>query len=108
MNIITVIALVCMLVMPGLPLSAEESFSPEQVQTGSALYSRHCSVCHGSRMQNPDAEIGAADLRQFPHDQHDRFVSSVTQGKNSMPPWADRIEPAEIEALWAYVCVGES
>jgi hypothetical protein len=27
----------------------------------------------------------ASDLRTFPHDQHDRFVNSVTSGKNGMP-----------------------
>jgi hypothetical protein len=58
-------------------------------------------------MQNPDEEIGAFDLRQFPRDQHDRFVMSVSQGNNSMPSWGDRIKPSDIEALWAYVCAGE-
>ena len=96
-------------VMWGRPLSAEDlpAFPQEQVLTGSTLYSRYCSVCHGAHMQNPDDEIGAFDLRQFPRDQHDRFVASVTRGKNSMPPWGDRIKPADIEALWAYVCAGE-
>jgi mono/diheme cytochrome c family protein len=58
-------------------------------------------------MAKPDTDVGAFDLRQFPHDEHDRFVSSVTRGKNAMPAWGERIEPADIEALWAYVCAGE-
>lgn len=50
---------------------------------------------------------GAFDLRTFPHDQHSRFVNSVTNGKNSMPPWGGVFKPEEIEALWAYVVAGE-
>jgi mono/diheme cytochrome c family protein len=83
--------------------SAEE-FSPERVRTGAAIYSRNCSPCHGSRMQNPES---AFDLSKFPHDQHERFVSSVMRGKNQMPPWGDLLSASDIEALWAYVRAGE-
>ena len=83
--------------------SAEE-FSPERIRSGAAIYSRNCSPCHGSRMQNPES---AFDLRKFPPDQHERFVSSVTHGKNQMPPWGDFFKPEQLEALWAYVMAGE-
>jgi mono/diheme cytochrome c family protein len=83
--------------------SAEE-FSPERIRTGAAIYSRNCSPCHGSRMQNLES---AFDLRKFPPDQHERFVSSVTHGKNQMPPWGDLLSSADVEALWAYVMAGE-
>src|SRR5712691_10890248 len=104
------IVVVGMLVISGCPLTAEDlqTFPPEQVQTGSAIYAQNCSGCHGQHMANPDADLGAFDLRQFPRSEHDRFVSSVTGGKNFMPAWGDRIKPAEIEALWAYVCAGET
>jgi mono/diheme cytochrome c family protein len=49
---------------------------------------------------------GAFDLRTFPHDQRARFVNSVTNGKNSMPPWGGLLKPEEIEELWAYVVAG--
>jgi mono/diheme cytochrome c family protein len=94
------------LVLSGRPLMAED-FASEEVQAGSSLYSRNCAICHGQHMQNPDEEVGAFDLRQFPHDQHDRFVASVSQGKNAMPAWGGVLRPAEVEALWAYVCEGE-
>ena len=58
-------------------------------------------------MQDPDAEIGAIDLRYFPREQHDRFVNSVTNGKNTMPAWGGFLKVTDIEALWAYVCAGE-
>jgi mono/diheme cytochrome c family protein len=81
-----------------------EDFAPEQIRTGASLFSRNCSPCHGTRMRNPES---AFDLRQFPPDQHERFVGSVTRGKNQMPPWGDLFKPEEIEALWAYVVAGE-
>ena len=101
----TLVALL-MLTLSAQPLTAVE-FAPEQVQAGSLLYSRNCAICHGQRMQNPDEEIGAFDLRQFPHDQHDRFVASVSRGLNAMPAWGGVFKPADVEALWAYVCEGE-
>ena len=51
---------------------------------------------------------GAFDLRKFPHDQRERFVVSVTKGKNQMPGWGNSLKPEEVEALWAYVISAES
>ena len=46
-------------------------------------------------------------LLEFPRDQRERFIASVTNGKNSMPPWRGLLAPEEIAALWAYVLAGE-
>jgi cytochrome c55X len=79
----------------------------EQVQRGKQLYAAHCSHCHGFNMVNPGTV--AYDLRQFPHDQKSRFVSSVTNGKNGrMPQWGDVLSREEIDKLWAYVETGGS
>jgi mono/diheme cytochrome c family protein len=83
--------------------AAEEVFTPEQVRAGADIFERNCSPCHGPRMQNPEA---AFDLRKFPRNQRERFVNSVTRGKNQMPPWGDMLKAEEIEALWAYVTGG--
>jgi mono/diheme cytochrome c family protein len=74
------------------------------VKKGAAIYDQNCSACHGARMLDPQ---GAFDLRTFPRDDKNRFVTSVTQGKNQMPPWGDLLAPDDIEALWAYVTAGE-
>jgi mono/diheme cytochrome c family protein len=50
---------------------------------------------------------GAFDLRTFPKGERSRFLTSVAKGKNQMPPWGGLLSPAEIEALWAYVVVGD-
>jgi mono/diheme cytochrome c family protein len=80
-------------------------FAPAQIEAGRAIYSQNCAACHGPRMADPGS---AFDLRTFPPDQHARFVNSVTNGKNNMPPWGDLFNEAEIEALWAYVRAGET
>ena len=81
-----------------------QDFPPERIRLGAAIFSRNCSPCHGTRMQNPES---AFDLRKFPPDQHERFISSVTRGKNQMPPWGDLLSAADVESLWAYVMAGE-
>jgi mono/diheme cytochrome c family protein len=83
---------------------APESFAPEQISKGAAIFAQHCADCHGARMADPQA---AFDLRRFPRDQKNRFVTAVTRGKDNMPPWGDLLQPEDIEALWAYVMAGE-
>jgi cytochrome c55X len=74
----------------------------EQAQSGKALYEQHCSHCHGFGMVN--AGNGVPDLREFPADDEQRFIGTVTHGKNNrMPPWGDVLSSADIKALWAYV-----
>ena len=96
-----------MLALYGASVAAQGTdgrFEPEQISRGAALFARNCAPCHGPRMVDPQS---AFDLRTFPLDQYDRFVSSVTRGKGQMPPWGDLLKPEEIEALWAYVMAGE-
>lgn len=81
-----------------------QKFSKKQIAQGADIFARNCSPCHGAHMDDPN---GAFDLRTFPADQHERFLNSVTNGKNSMPPWGGLLKPADIEALWAYVMAGE-
>ena len=81
-----------------------QPFTPEQIKKGAGIFAQNCSPCHGAHMADPQ---GGFDLRKFPHDEKNRFVTSVKQGKNSMPPWGDLFKPDEIDALWAYVMAGE-
>ena len=84
--------------------SPHQKFPAKRISAGATIFARNCSPCHGAHMADPE---GAFDLRTFPHDQHSRFVNSVTNGKNSMPPWGGLLKPEEIEELWAYVVAGE-
>ncbi len=78
--------------------------TPAQIKLGSETYSRHCAACHGVRMKNPE---GATDLLAFAPDQRERFINSVTRGRNSMPPFGGLLPPEDIAALWAYVAAGD-
>jgi mono/diheme cytochrome c family protein len=88
----------------GLASAQDIPFPPEQITRGSAVYAHNCSPCHGPRLHG---EESAHDLRTFPRDQRERFINSVTRGRNQMPPWGGLLKSEEIEALWAYVVAGE-
>ena len=96
---------VALLTIIGVAAAQEASFPPEQVRLGSEIYALNCSPCHGPKLYG---EESAFDLRTFPRNERERFINSVTRGKNQMPPWGGLIKPEEIEALWAYVATGES
>ena len=98
---LVVAALTCAPVAAQSPQARD--FATEQLKTGAEIYGRNCSPCHGARMLDPQ---GASDLRKFPRGERERFINSVTRGKNQMPPWGDLLKPDEVEALWAYVAAG--
>lgn len=82
---------------------SQETFLPAQIKRGAETFASLCTPCHGERMSN--AEL--FNLREFPKDQRARFINSVSNGKNAMPPWRGQLTPDAIEALWAYVSTGE-
>jgi mono/diheme cytochrome c family protein len=94
----------CMITFTCAGAGAQETFAPEKIKQGAGIYSQNCGPCHGPHMADPQ---GAFDLRTFPPDQKERFLTSVTKGKNSMPPWGGLFNADEIESLWAYVMAGE-
>jgi len=96
--IVIALALAC------IPARCEDNFPKEQIAAGAELYATNCSPCHGGHLHDPN---GAFNLRKFPHDQRERFLTSVTRGKNQMPPWGDFFKPDQLDALWAYVVAGE-
>jgi mono/diheme cytochrome c family protein len=97
-------AVASMLVLAWPRASAQQAFLPEQIKAGAEIYAVNCAPCHGARMLDP---TGAFNLRNFPPDQRERFLNSVTRGKGQMPPWGDFFKPDQLDALWAYVAAGE-
>jgi mono/diheme cytochrome c family protein len=69
---------------------------------GARIYENRCSTCHGEELQNNSAGL-TFDLRRLKPDDHDRFVNSVLNGKNRMPPWKGVLDEAQIEQVWAYI-----
>jgi mono/diheme cytochrome c family protein len=98
---------------PSLPARAQQAAnapvdpptSPDAVERGKQSFALHCSHCHGMNMVT--AGNVTYDLRQFPHDQRERFFESVTNGRdNRMPPWGDVLSQEEIGDIWSYVKTG--
>lgn len=84
---------------------APDGFTTEQIAKGAKLYAANCAVCHGPDMVEPGG--GFFDLRTFPPAQRSRFMNSVSNGKNSMPPWKSVLSQDDIGNLFAYVVAGE-
>jgi mono/diheme cytochrome c family protein len=70
------------------------------VDPGKTAYAQKCSHCHGPNMVNSGTVT--PDLRAFPDDEA-RFIATVKQGKNNMPPWKDILSDQEITEIWAFV-----
>jgi mono/diheme cytochrome c family protein len=74
----------------------------EAVQKGKSIYSDNCATCHGEQLRNTSGGV-TFDLRKLKPDEHERFVNSVLNGKNQMPPWRGVLESDQIEDVWAYI-----
>jgi mono/diheme cytochrome c family protein len=73
-----------------------------QVEKGAAIYALRCVGCHGEGLRNTSGGW-SFDLRKLKPDEHDRFVESVTTGKDNMPSWYGILKDDEIEAIWSYI-----
>ena len=72
------------------------------IKTGAMVYQDYCSSCHGEELRNTSG--GATfDLRRLRPQDHDRFVNSVLNGKNQMPPWRGVLDLHQIDSIWAYI-----
>ena len=85
------------------PLKSTEVGSrtmPATAEAGKLLYHQYCAHCHGvDRM----ASGTNYDLRQFPEDDEQRFVSAIVDGKGTMPGWGDTFSREELSAIYSYV-----
>lgn len=75
---------------------------PSLAEQGANLYALRCEGCHGAGLHNTSGGW-SFDLRRLRPDEHDRFVESVTSGKDNMPSWYGVLQADEIEAIWAYI-----
>jgi mono/diheme cytochrome c family protein len=73
-----------------------------QVAAGEQVYADYCSSCHGEGLRNTSGGV-TFDLRRLRPEDHDRFVTSVLDGKRQMPPWRGALELEQIESIWAYI-----
>jgi mono/diheme cytochrome c family protein len=86
----------------GLPSSAATAADGSRAKAGAVIYAQRCSGCHGEELHNTSGGW-SFDLRRLRPDEHDRFVNSVTTGKDNMPSWYGILSDDEMEAIWAYI-----
>lgn len=85
--------------------AANQSYGTTNIQAGYRLYTAQCAVCHGG---NGDAIAGVnLPRQQFRRASTDRDIgNTITTGVAAagMPPF--RLQPAELEAIIAYIRSG--
>ena len=74
----------------------------EAAAEGAQIYEDYCATCHGEQLQNNSNGL-TFDLRRLKSDEYPRFVNSVSNGKNKMPPWKGVLTETQIKDLWAYI-----
>ena len=72
------------------------------------LFVYHCATCHGEdgkgtkrgrELKSPN--LTDADWQAKKND--DEILNSITNGKNKMPRWSEKLKPEEIQALARFV-----
>ena len=86
----------------GLASCTAAAAGDSRAEAGAAIYAQRCSGCHGQELHNTSGGW-SFDLRRLRPEEHDRFVNSVTSGKDNMPSWYGILSDHEIEALWVYI-----
>jgi cytochrome c55X len=83
------------------PSTLSTASTAELVEAGRKAYTSSCTRCHGINLA-----VGSSafyDLRTFPRDDKERFLTSVNRGKRAMPAWEGLLKPEDLEAIWAYI-----
>ena len=91
---------VCALLVSS-PVVTASTPGNEGYESGRELYDLGCASCHGKNMQTTGTF--SFNLKKFPKDQKQRFIESVTNGKDFMPALGAVFDAEEIEQLWIYV-----
>jgi len=72
------------------------------IKEGEETYADNCATCHGEQPNNTSNGV-TFDLRKLKPDEHSRFVNSVLNGKNQMPPWRGVLQNDQIDDIWDYI-----
>jgi mono/diheme cytochrome c family protein len=87
-----------------------ESISPEQLAQAKAMFNERCARCHGEDGRGETASGNVLDVPNFTDEKFwkeekgdERFITSITNGKDGMPAFGKKLSKQEISALLAYV-----
>jgi mono/diheme cytochrome c family protein len=78
--------------------AAEETAKAE---AGAMIDDAYCTTCHGIELKNTAPGV-TFDLRRLGTNERSRFVDSVLNGKNQMPPWRG-VTMDQIDSVWSYI-----
>jgi mono/diheme cytochrome c family protein len=83
-------------------VASHHAVAEDAAPQGARIYENYCATCHGDDLQNNSNGL-TFDLRRLKPDEYSRFVNSVLNGKNKMPPWKGVLGENEINQIWAYI-----
>jgi cytochrome c6 len=88
-----------------LPPTGAPSPAAAPTDPGQQVFSNTCSACHigGTNVIVPKKTLTQEALEKYAMDSVDAIKQQVTQGKNAMPAFADRLTPDQIDAVAGYV-----
>ena len=79
--------------------SAEDD--PAQVDAGAAVYEANCSSCHGAEGEN--SSIGRPLAGVAAENDRARHITTVTEGRNTMPAFGEVLSAEEIDSVVSFV-----
>ncbi|HEY9809827.1 MAG TPA: c-type cytochrome [Halomicronema sp.] len=73
--------------------------------TGNQLFNIHCAGCHinGSNIIRRGKNLKKKTLEKYKINNEEAIISIITNGKNNMSAYKDRLSPSEIQTLANYV-----
>eukprot|EP00884_Botryococcus_braunii_P019255 jgi/Botrbrau1/6012/Bobra.104_1s0039.1 len=94
-------------VAAGLLLSVAPAYAAANLALGEEVFEGNCAACHagGGNSVQPNRTLAKADLESYLEGGYNEtaIIYQVTNGKNAMPAWGDRLSEEEIESVAAYV-----
>ena len=79
--------------------SAEDD--PAQVDAGAAVYEANCSSCHGA--EGEGSAVGRPLAGVAGENDRARHITTVTEGRNTMPAFGEVLSAEEIDSVVSFV-----
>lgn len=74
---------------------------PSQIEAGRMIFETNCAGCHGAAGEGSDVGRPLTDIAS--QGERARHIESVTNGRNNMPAFGDRLDEADISAAVSFV-----
>ena len=97
--------LLALLLMIVLSLTAAPSSVATDINQGAEVFQVHCAGCHmnGGNIIRRGKTLKQKALKKYGVDSLEAIAALVTNGKNNMPAFQERLSEAQIQAVSAYV-----